>query len=155
MINFFRYVVVVGLTLVGRQCFAQEAFAGSWDVVAAEDAPWVKTTSGLKPHPEAMLKNARISFLKNQVVAPGWMGCRATRYAIEALDFDSLFEGGLLDPEHGLNDPGALAHRLGFKEQPVKSLSTGCSEVQFHLVDASTVVFGLNNMIYTLKRHQQ
>jgi hypothetical protein len=134
---------------------AQEVFAGSWDVVKAEDAPWLAANRELKPHPEPALHRARVSFHAGRVVAPGWIGCNAAKYEMMSLGFNELFEGGLSDPDHGLNDPKALALKLGFKNEPVTSMLTGCTELLFHLIDHDTAMFGLNNMIYTLKRRAE
>ena len=135
-----------------QPCAAQEVFAGSWDIVKAEDAPWLAARPELKPHPEPALRHARMTFRADRVIAPTWMGCKKPKYEMMSLDFDSLFEGGLSDPDHGLNDPKGLALKLGFTKEPVRSMLTGCAELLFHLVDQNTAIFGLNNMIYTLKR---
>lgn len=135
-----------------QPCAAQEVFAGSWDVAKAENAPWLAARPELTPHPEPVLRHARIIFRADRVVAPTWMGCKAPKYEIMSLGFDALFEGGLYDPDHGLKDAKGLALKLGFTKEPVTSMLTGCSELLFHLVDHDTVLFALNNMIYTLKR---
>jgi hypothetical protein len=85
--------------------------------------------------------------------APTWIGCKAPKYEMMSLGFDALFEGGLYDPDHGLKDAKGLALKLGFTKEPVASMRTGCSELLFHLVYRNTVLFALNNMVYTLKRH--
>jgi hypothetical protein len=132
--------------------FAQQAFAGDWQVVKVEDAPWLAGRPELKPTAEPAFAHARISFQPDRVSGPAWFHCKKPKYEMMMLDFDSLFEGGLSDPEHGMSDPAKSARRLGFKSEPVTSMLTGCSELLFHLVDADTAMFGLNNMLYTMRR---
>jgi hypothetical protein len=146
---------LLALSLYGfmQPCVAQQSFSGSWDVVKAENAPWLAARPELKAFPEPALRHARMNFRADRVDAPTWIGCKKPEYEMMSLGFDSLFEGGLSDPDHGLNDPKGLALKLGFSKEPVESMLTGCSELLFHLVDQNTAMFGLNNMIYTLKRH--
>lgn len=131
---------------------AQGVFAGSWIVTKAEDAPWVGPKSDLKPHYEAVLRNATITFRANGVDAPGWFACAKPHYAITELEPESLFEGGLDDPDHGMTTPKETAAKLGFVGEKFQTLETGCAELSFHLAAPDTIVFGLNNVIYTLKR---
>ena len=155
MMKFSRLLLATVFVCAGLQpCAAQGVFTGSWDVVAQDLAPWVAGRKDLKPQAEPALRNAHLVFSADRVQAPLWMGCKKPKYEMMQLDFDTLFEGGLSDPEHGLNDPKKLATKLGFTKEPVASMVTSCSELLFHLVDPNTAVFGLNNMVYTLKRHQ-
>ncbi|MES2299962.1 MAG: hypothetical protein V4582_23190 [Pseudomonadota bacterium] len=139
-------------SLCWQPCAAQGVFAGAWDVVGAQDAPWLAARKELKAHPEPLLRKAHFEFGAHRLGAPGWMGCKKPKYEMMSLPFDNLFEGGLSDPDHGLNNPAQLASKLGFTAEPVPSMLTGCTELLFHLVDKDTAVFGLNNMIYTLRR---
>ncbi len=134
-------------------CAAQGAFTGSWDVVAQDEAPWVAARKEPKPQPEPHLLKSQLVFAADKVVAPGWMGCKKAKYQVSDFSFDSLFEGGLSDPEHGLKDPKKLALKMGFTKEPVPTMVNSCSELLFHMQDANTLVFALNNMVYTLKRH--
>src|SRR5579872_733492 len=131
---------------------AQEAFTGTWQVVKAERAPWVAANSKPQPVAETAFAHAKFEFRADRVAGPSWTACRKPKYDLTPQPFNSLFEGDPLDPEHGLKDAAAAAHRLGFDKEPVPSMSNGCSELQFHLLDADTTLFALNNMIYTMKR---
>ncbi len=144
--------LALAATLACQPCAAQEAFSGSWDVVKAENAPWLTARSEFKPHPEPALRKAHFVFRADRVVAPGWMGCKKAKYEMMSLGFDGLFEGGLYDPDHGLKDAAGLARQLGYTKEPVPAMLTGCSELLFHLVDQDTVQFALNNMVYTMRR---
>jgi hypothetical protein len=131
---------------------AQGAFAGSWTVVKAEAAPWLTARPELQPSYEPKLKNAKFVFRADRLDAPIWIACRHPHYEITRGGPEMLFEGGLDDPEHGLNDPKGLAAKLGFKGDQIETLAGACSELSYHLADNDTILFGLNNVIYTLKR---
>ena len=153
-----RYRHILGGTFSAcaalQPCAAQGVFIGAWDVVAQDPAPWVTARQDRKAQAEPALRNAHIVFSADRVVAPLRMGCKKPKFEMMQLAFDSLFEGGLSDPGHGLNDPKKLALKIGFTQEPVLSMVTSCSELLFHLVDPNTAVFALNNMVYTLRRHQ-
>ncbi len=143
----------VALMVCAQAASAQEAFGGKWRVVKAEPAPWAAI--GAKRHAEADFAHASFEFRANRIIGPSWTACRKPKYDLTPQAFDSLFEGGLSDPEHGLKDAAALAHRLGFQREPVPSMISSCSELLFHLSDSDTALFALNNMIYTMKREHQ
>ncbi len=145
----------LALLLCAPYAWSQEAFGGTWHVVKAEPAPWVTVDIKAKPAVEAAFAHATFEFRPDRVVGPSWTACRKPKYDLTPQSFDSLFEGGLVDPEHGLKDAAALAHRLGFQHEPVPSLVSSCSELLFHLADGDTALFGLNNMIYTMKREHK
>ena len=148
-----RFAVTLSLCLLAAlPVRAQGVFAGSWTVVKAQDAPWVGPKSDLKPHYEAVLKGATITFRPNRVDAPGWFACAKPHYAIEELEADSLFEGGLADADRGMTTPKETATKLGFVGDKFPTLETGCAELSFHLAARDTILFGLNNVIYTLTR---
>ena len=131
---------------------AQGVFAGSWTVVKAEDAPWLAGRSDLTPSYEPKLQHAKFVFRADRLEAPIWIACRHPQYQLSMVGPESLFEGGLDDAEHGLTDPKGLAAKLGFKGDQIPTLEGACSEVAYHLADPDTILFGLNNVIYTLKR---
>jgi len=131
---------------------AQSVFTGSWTVIASQPAPWVGPKSELKPHYEPALKNAVITFRTNRVDAPSWFACPKPHYAITELEADSLFEGGLADPDRGMTTPKETAAKLGFVGDKFPTLETGCAELSFHLAAPDTILLGLNNVVYTLKR---
>lgn len=135
-----------------EMALAQQVFSGDWDIVKSENAPWLLARPELKAFPEAFLHKAHFSFQANQLIAPSWIGCKKPTYEMMSLDYTSLFEGDLYDPGHGLNNATEMAQKLGFVTEPVMSMQTSCSELLFHLLNQDTVMFGLNNMIYTLKR---
>jgi hypothetical protein len=131
---------------------AQGVFAGSWIVTKAEDAPWVGPKNDLKPHYEPALKNAVMTFHPKRVDAPSWFACLKPHYAITELEPESLFEGGLDDADRGMTTPKESAAKLGFVGTKFPTLETGCAELSFHLATPDTILFALNNVVYTLKR---
>ena len=138
--------------LVAQPVQAQGVFAGRWTVTKTEDAPWVGPKSDSKPYYEAALRNAIITFRPNRVDAPSRFACRKTRYWITELDAESLFEGGLNDPDRGMTTPKQTAVKLGFVGERFPTLEIRCNEIQFHLAAPDTIMFALNNVIYTMKR---
>jgi len=139
-------------TAFPAQAMAQAVFAGSWTVTDAQDAPWVGPKSDLKPSYEAALRNAVITFRKNRVDGSSWFACPKPHYRVTELEPDSLFEGGLDDPGRGMTMPKETAAKLGFVGETFPTLETGCAELSFHLAAPDTILFGLNNVIYTMKR---
>lgn len=124
---------------------AQEAFAGSFAISKADTAPWADAA----PKPDAELRGLlgkSASFQKTRIDAPKPLGCAKLQYAVKEYTADMLFQGSLKEPEQ-------QAKALGFKGTPIKTLETGCANgIDFHMVDADTVLFGLNDRVYTLTR---
>jgi hypothetical protein len=124
---------------------AQEAFAGSFVISKADTAPWANAA----PKPDAELRGLlgkSASFQKTRIDAPKPLGCTQLKYAIKDYTADMLFQGSLKEPEQ-------QSKALGFKGAPIKTLETGCANgIDFHMVDADTVLFGLNDRVYTLAR---
>ncbi len=124
---------------------AQEAFAGSWAISKAERAPWADAASRSDAEAKSLL-GKQIDILPNRIDAPKLFGCGKFKYKVTSYSPDMLFQGGLTAPDK-------QAAALGFKGSAIKTLETGCgSEIDFHMVDADTILFGLNDRIYTLTR---
>jgi hypothetical protein len=124
---------------------AQEAFAGSFIISKADTAPWANTA----PKPDAELRSLMgksASFQKTRIDGPKPLNCTKLKYAIKDYAADMLFQGALKEPEK-------QAQALGFKGSTIKTLETGCANgIDFHMVDADTILFGLNDRVYTLTR---
>ncbi|HLY54890.1 MAG TPA: hypothetical protein VKS60_05000 [Stellaceae bacterium] len=131
---------------------AQQAFTGTWTVTKTEPAPWVAKDPNAEPTIEPALRNARIGIQPDRLDAPLFIGCRKPRYTVLTVPPEGVFEGGLYDPDHGLTDAKGLAAKLGFTADQIPTLEASCSELRFHLADNDTMLFALNNVIYTLKR---
>ncbi|RFB76428.1 hypothetical protein [Methylovirgula sp. 4M-Z18] len=125
---------------------AQEAFAGTWTISKADTAPWASAPP--KPDDELkLLMGKTVSFLKTRIDGPRPVRCAKLKYEIKDYTPDMLFQGTLSA------DPAKQAAALGFKGETIKTLETGCgNELDYHMVDANTVLFGLNDRVYTLAR---
>lgn len=67
---------------------------------------------------------------------------------------DLIFQGAFDEMQRADKkvDPKALAASLGFTAAPIRTLETGC-KIDVHFVDDTTAEIGLNNYVYTLKKH--
>lgn len=145
----FTTLLVLG---AGQPAQAENPFLGTWTVSAAVPAPWyVANPSGPSPA-NPSLRNARIEFQPNRLIAPVPFACANPRYAVFPVPPEGLFEGGLLDPAHGLTTPTATAASLGFPPGDATTLETRCHGIRFHLAGANQMLFALDNVIYTLRR---
>lgn len=130
---------------------AQEAFAGSWDVVDVQPAPWFDTSGTEKPYLHEEIAKGRITFMADSVQGPEFLNCDKVQYTISKVPPEYLFEGGL-------TDPARQAKELGFKGGEILQLSMGCIatdadiSMDFNLIDEDVAVFALDNMIYRMKR---
>ncbi|MEP6765146.1 MAG: hypothetical protein ABJB66_12575 [Gemmatimonadaceae bacterium] len=140
----FRIAVACALTISSAQSLhAQGAYAGTWTVDSWKPAPWLSAADARTVKPSTPLQGRTITFTKAKIVAPQPIACSNPKYEIKSVAFDQLFEGGL-------RKPATEAPALGFKA-PVKTLMPGC-DMEFHSIDASTVKFALDNVIYTMTR---
>jgi hypothetical protein len=125
---------------------AQEAFAGAWTVSKADTGPWADAA----PKPDAELRSLlgkTMTFQKARIDGPKPVSCTKLKYAIKDYTPDMLFQGALT------KDPDQQAKALGFQGSPIKTLETGCgNELDYHMVNSDTVLFGLNDRVYTLIR---
>ncbi|MDB5522823.1 MAG: hypothetical protein JWM58_586 [Rhizobium sp.] len=102
--------------------------------------------------------NTLVAIARDSIKGPELLGCGKTEVTVETLPFAGLFEGGLAadpkDPAGAYDEAKAskLARELGFTSEPVPTLFQGCSEISLHLRDASTLLFGLDNRIFTMKK---
>jgi hypothetical protein len=129
---------------------AQEAFLGTWKVTDAKVAPWYDG-NGANPVIDPKLAHATITLAKNSIKGPQPLGCRKVKYTVSTVGPEDLFEGGLKNPKQD-------AAALGFKSDKIVSANEGCMsidadiEMDFPMIDNDTIVFGLNNVVYTMKR---
>jgi hypothetical protein len=134
-------------------------FAGDWKITGAAHAPWEDPAHPMITDDEQRYDGKVVTISKDSIKGPDLLGCGKTEITVETLPFAGLFEGGLAaDPK----DAGGgdydevkakkLALELGFTAEPVPTLYQGCSEISLHLRDATTLLFGLNNRIFTMKK---
>ena len=134
---------------------AQDAFSGTWRIVASEAAPWVGETS--PPDAKAMkaLKGKTLTFAASRVSGPASLGCSRPRYEIRELPPEGLFQGVLAAPPPPAKPPASAeeaARRLGMTSATVPTLSVGCSGIEFHLIGPNEGLFALNNVVYRMRR---
>jgi hypothetical protein len=127
-------------------------FYGSWQVANAAVALFYDG-SGAKPSPDPELMGKTIVFTPTSVSGSKALACPKAIYSAAKVPTDFLFQGNLKNP---VKDAAAL----GFNGEEIVSLNEGCDtkdgdlEFDFPMVDDDTILLGLNNMIYTLKRTQ-
>jgi hypothetical protein len=138
--------------LLIHAALAQGAFRGAWNVVDAQRAPWVNEAADRsRTRADSNMLHARVAFLPNRIDGPQSIACRNPHCQVVQAPLDELFEGGLADTDRGMTDPMGAAATLGFRGLTSTTLRSGC-ELEFHMVDENTALFGLNNIIYTLRR---
>jgi hypothetical protein len=125
---------------------AEPDFYGPWLITEARTAPWAKSDSGFSAEEQHRLIGSKVVYGKTRITGPSPLGCDKPHYRFLEATPDYLFQGGL-------TEPAAQAVALGFRLQTITTLETGCEGwIDFHFVDARTALFGLNNMIYTLRK---
>jgi hypothetical protein len=124
-------------------------FMGHWRQSAMQVAPWWREATPPTPNPEFATTDTVLTPLSSS--GPGIVTCERAIYEAVRLPPESLFEGNLPDPAN-------QSRALGFTEPQILTLNQGCQsstgdlELIFHRVDDDTILLGLDNMIYTLKR---
>jgi hypothetical protein len=151
-----RFAAPVALAFAALALSAADPFyIGTWKIVATTTAPW--STRELPPD-EAERKTLTgkiVTFKPNEIVGPRQVACKGPKYVVVDSPAEGLFQG-MFDEMHRRDksvDPAKEAAKVGFKGTSWKTLETGCgNEVDWHFIDPATVTFGLNNVIYTLKK---
>lgn len=125
-------------------------FFGTWTTATAQVAPWWDQP-GAAPEMNPDFQNTPIVFAASESSGPDIVTCAEPVYAVNIVRPRALFEGGLPDPQ-------ADAAALGFSGSDITELNLSCTgdgrdvSLSFPMVDEDTILLGLDNMIYTLKR---
>ncbi|MEO6341170.1 MAG: hypothetical protein ABIO39_14100 [Caulobacteraceae bacterium] len=129
-------------------------FAGRWVIAKAAMAPWADGVVVGGPEEEKRLLGKTVTLGPRAVTAPQPVGCKPPVYTVRDDPPDMLFEGGLAEPDKAgkPRNAVALARALGMSTRTVRTLEIGCSEISFHRFAPDTLVFGLDNRVYTLHR---
>jgi hypothetical protein len=150
-----RAVPAILCLVAASAAHAQEAggVAGRWVIARAVLAPWADPLQQGGPEEERRLVGRRVTFGAHSVVGPPPLGCPHALYRAHDDTADLLFEGGLAEPDASgrPRNAVALARTLGMTTRMVRTVETSCSEVAYHRLSPTTLVFGLNNRIYTLR----
>ena len=125
---------------------------GRWIIAKAQVAPWADPLQRGGRAEERRLVGRTVTFASGAVTGPAPLGCRRATYKAHDDTADLLFEGSLAEPDRAgkPRNPEALARALGMTTHTVRTVETSCSEVAYHRLSRTTLVFGLNNRIYTL-----
>lgn len=145
----------LGVLLLAGVCLAQNAFyLGTWKIDSAAVAPWADPK---QPDPAEMksLVGKVVVVKAGEITGPRQIACKGPHYKVVDSPPTMLFQGAFEEMQRRDKsvDPAKLAARLGFRGSSWKTLETGCgNELDYHFVDPSTIEFGLNDYVYTLKK---
>jgi hypothetical protein len=139
--------ICAGLALSGGARAEAPAFYGTWLITGARIAPWAKAgEAAFSAEEQRRLVGSKLTYRKTRIEGPTPLGCAKPHYRLLEVPPDYLFQGTLTEPV-------AQARALGFATQRITTLETGCEGwIDFHFVDPSTALFGLNDTIYTLRK---
>ena len=138
------FLAVLAAMQFPTTAIAQGTFTGPWTIRSWKAAPWLSAVEARDVKPDPGMVGAKITFTAKRVSGPRILVCDKPVYEIKDAPLEGLFEGGLTEPV-------AQGAALGFKP-PVTTLVPGC-EFEFHLRDANTALFALNNVVYTIVRN--
>lgn len=133
---------------------AQERFAGDWVVAGAVVAPWASEPRDPTDEAEARrFLGKRLAIGASALRAPAPLGCAKPTCVFRNAAADTLFEGSLsADGANKPTDPVVVARSLGVTQPTTRGMTASCSEVEFFLTGPDTMLFGLNNRVFTAKR---
>lgn len=124
-------------------------FFGEWAVSAAKIAPWWDGKGDEPAADPAFASNVVLG--SNKSGGPPLLNCDTPNYEVNMTSPRGLFEGNL-------PDPGKDATDLGFKSSEISALTFTCASgaadvsLNFAMIDDDTIMLGLDNVLYTLKR---
>jgi hypothetical protein len=130
-------------------------FSGTWIIRSSLVAPWADRKHPLAPEEPARLIGKAVRFSPGRVEGPAPLGCARPVYAVKNVAADMIFEGALAEPRDKPRQPdaAAAARELGFFDPGrIATLDAGCTELQIHELKPGTLVFGLNDRIYSMTR---
>lgn len=130
--------------LIGNAATADDLF-GQWRVVDQRPAPWVEEGALLSP--ASLDIGTTVDLGLFGVAGPQVLACTGTGVARLTQPAQGLFQGGLTDPVRD-------AEWLGFRAGDISTLRIDCDNASwdFHRVDTDTLLFALDNRIYSLSR---
>lgn len=145
--------LVVSLAAVGATRAAEPFYVGAWKVTSDVAAPWADPQRRPDDTERARLLGKIVAFKTREISGPRPFACARPQYKMTDYGPDMVFQGAFDEMQRANKkvEPKALAVSLGFADDKIKTLETGC-EIDFHFVDDTTAEVGLNNMVYTLKK---
>jgi hypothetical protein len=134
---------------------ADAFYVGTWKIESAMVAPWWNEAKKPDPAETKTLVGKTVTITAAGITGPRQVACRGPKYQVKDYPVVMLFQGMFEEAQRRdkLVDPQKLAAAAGFKGSSWKTVETGCgNELDYHLADPSTLVFGLNNYLYFLKK---
>jgi hypothetical protein len=130
------------------------ALRGSLGRCARRGGPWASDPKNAIDEADARrLLGKRLAIGANVFRAPEPLGCAEPSYVFRDATPDTLFEGSLnSDGADRPTDPVAIARTLGVNRKTMRAMTASCSEVEFVLIDPDTILFALNNRVFTVRR---
>lgn len=142
---------VLALALMGASpAPTANPFLGAWTITGEKTGPWVKPGEQALPVDKSLL-NAKVTFTATKVTGPRALACPKAHYEMITGEPEFLFEGGLPHPKED-------ARALGFTTDTFPAMRFGCDrpdadqEMDYAMADKNTVMFGLNDHVYIMKR---
>jgi hypothetical protein len=123
-------------------------FFGTWEIKSARIAPW---WDGQGEEPAADPAYANLNLEAAATTGAPVLTCDKPSYMTDIVPLRGLFQGLLPEPEKD-------AAALGLTEASPTVLTFSCAsgtadvEAQFVMVDANTILLGIDNVIYTYAR---
>jgi hypothetical protein len=148
-----RNAIILGLALIAgaARAASNEGFQGRWVIAEAKPAPWADRLLKGGDEERKRLLGQTIVIGRDFVTGPRGFGCRHATFTSHDDPPDYLFEGGLAEGPNGqTRDARSAARALGITAAKVPTLETSCSEIAYHRTSPTTLMFGLNNLIYIL-----
>ena len=124
-------------------------FFGSWAMSSAKIAPWWDGEGDEPAADPAFAGNVILG--ANKSSGPALLNCDKPRYAVNVASPRGLFGGNLPD---AAKDAAAL----GFASDEITTMTFTCADglsdvsLNFPMIDDDTIMLGLDNVLYTLKR---
>lgn len=138
------FVIAMALPAMGSAADGSP-LSGEWRVIRGVVAPWAGETAG---RPASGWVGRTLEFQTNRIGGPAPFPCEDARHTPIRQPAEGLFEGGLPEPA------ARSAEALGVAPGDVEGVRVICSagSFDFHLVDADSALFGLDNVVWTLVR---
>ena len=135
---------------------AEPFYVGTWKIVSAAPAPWASAERKADLAEAKTLTGKIVKIEATRILGPRQVACPKPNYQLKSYGVDMLFQGSFAEMKERDKsiDMAKAAASAGFRNGTEwKTLETGCeTEVDFHFIDPTTVAFGLNNVVYTLKK---
>lgn len=137
---------VVLLVLLSPAQAAVDDWFGRWMLQQAQPAPWDGGDGGKRVLPPRLA----LQLGKDLAGVPGLAECTTPVYSLIASPPEGLFQGGL----DGDGRAASRARALGFAEGAAPGLRIDCpnSTLDLHRLDGETLVYALDNVLYTASR---